>query len=109
MLNEKETASPMLYVQSFCTSQNEVLALLENASGKKFEISRIDSAKYIMDKKDEMEKGVRHDAMEELVAVLGLQRAGWMSHRDFASEMLGLQEENLEKEVHKALETKHND
>lgn len=95
-----ETRNKMLYMQSFCVSQNEVLAELEKVSGKKFKVVQLSSEEYIKGKKDAVNKGDR-DATEQMVAVLGLTRANWTCEKNFANELLGLEEENLAEVVKK--------
>jgi len=95
-----ETRNKMLYMQSFCVSQNEVLVELEKAAGRKFEVKQLSSEEYIKGKKEAVDKG-ESDATEQMVAVLGLTRADWRSEQDFANEMLGLKEEDLAEVVKK--------
>jgi len=96
----EETRNKMLYMQSFCVSQNEVLAELEKVSGKKFKDEQLSSEEYIKGKKDAVDKGDR-DATEQMVAVLGLTRANWTREKEFANDLLGLKEENLAEVVKK--------
>lgn len=96
----EETRNKMLYIQSFCVSQNEVLVELEKAAGGKFEVTQLSSEEYIKGKKVAVDQGDR-DATEQMVAVLGLTRADWTSEKEFANELLGLKEEDLGEVVKK--------
>lgn len=106
--HEEQTANRMLYIQSFRVSQNEVLAALEKVSGKKFEVSRVSSEEYIAQKQEEMKRGDKEDATEEMVGVLSLTRTDWKGYKDFANEELGLKEQDLEGEVRKVWEASRN-
>jgi len=96
----EETKNKMLYMQSFCVSQNEVLSELEKVSGKKFEVKQLSSEEYIKGKKEAVDKG-DSNSTEQMVAVLGLTRADWTREKDFANELLGLKEEDLAEVVKK--------
>lgn len=89
---EGATRNQMLYIQSFCTSQNEVLAILERVSGHKFSITYVSSDDFIKKKKQQMDDGDR-EATEQLVSVLGVTRANWEGK--LANELLGLGTENV--------------
>lgn len=49
-MHPKETENKIVYVNSFTITQNKLLASLERASGKKWEVEHVNSV-------DEMEKG----------------------------------------------------
>lgn len=92
------TRNKMLFIQSFCVSQNDVLKSLEKAMGAKWEIQRFDSEEFIRDKKALADKGDL-EAIEDLVFVLGAVNGNWEAQPDFAMDLLGLENENLDEVV----------
>ncbi|KAK7736632.1 hypothetical protein SLS53_006835 [Cytospora paraplurivora] len=92
------TKNRMLFIQSFCVSQNEVLRSLEKATGAKWETKRFDSEDYIREKKALADQGDL-DAIEDLVFVLGAINGNWEEKPDFAMELLGLENEDLDEVV----------
>lgn len=99
----EETKNKMLFIQSFCVSQNEVLASLEKAMGVKWEITRYDSEEFIKEKKALADKGDA-DAIEDLVFVLGAIDGDWEGRPDFAMELLGLENEDLDQVVQQVVD-----
>lgn len=99
----EETKNRMLFIQSFCVSQNEVLASLEKAMGVTWEIDRYDSEDYIRQKKALADKGDAQ-AVEDLVFVLGAINGNWEERQDFAMETLGLENEDLDAVVQKVID-----
>jgi hypothetical protein len=93
-----ETANRMLFIQSFCVSQNKLVASLENATGAKWEEKQYDLQKYIKDKKIEADAG-DHQANEDLVFALGVEDGDWRKKEGYAMELLGLSEESLDEVV----------
>ncbi|POS71744.1 NmrA-like family protein [Diaporthe helianthi] len=91
----EETKNRMLFIQSFCVSQNEVLRSLEKAMGVKWEVEYVDSEKFIREKKALADQGNK-DAVEDLVFVLGAINGNWEQKPDFAMDLLGLQNEDLD-------------
>ena len=53
----EETANKVIHIASFTTSNNEVLAALESASGKKWEVIMVDSKKEIAEGQQMRKKG----------------------------------------------------
>ncbi|KAI9837291.1 MAG: hypothetical protein M1819_000365 [Sarea resinae] len=119
--HEAETRNRMLYIQSFCTTQNEVLASLEKATATTtataktttttrgaWRVEEVESGPYIEKLKAEMERDPGNNAQaaeEELVGVLGLLEADWSGKEDFANELLGLGGEDLDEVVQKVVAT----
>ncbi|KUI62772.1 Isoflavone reductase [Cytospora mali] len=97
------TRNRMLFIQSFCVSQNEVLRSLEKAMGVKWETVRYDSEEFIKEKKVLADKGDM-DAIEDLVFVLGAIRGNWEEKPDFAMDLLGLENEDLDEVVQKVVD-----
>lgn len=101
---EVRTRNKMLYVQSFCVTQNQVLAAVEKVTGAKFEVEDAKSEVYIEKLKKELEENPSDgEATENMVGVVGIIDANWESRANFAMETLGLEEEDLEDVVRKAL------
>lgn len=94
----EETKNKMLFIQSFCVSQNEVLRSLEQAMGVKWDVRRFDSEEFIKEKKALADKGDLK-AIEDLVFVLGALYGNWEAQPNFAMEMLGLESEDLDEVV----------
>ena len=97
----EETRNKMLYMQSFRVSQNDVMEALLEVGGRQFEVSFARSEDYIREQKKAMDEGDR-EAAERLVCVLGVTRADWTKERDFANELLGLKEEDVQAAVKEA-------
>lgn len=99
-----ETKNRMLFIQSFCVSQNEVLRSLEKAmGGAKWEVQRFDSEEFIKEKKALADAGDA-DAIEDLVFVLGAINGNWEDKPDFAMNLLGLENEDLDAVVKKVVD-----
>lgn len=104
----EQTRNKMLFIQSFCVSQNEILASLRKAmgggeGGKDWEITRYESEAFIREKKARADAGDL-DAIEDLVFVLGAIDGDWRAKPDFAMELLGLEDEDLDEAVQKVVD-----
>ncbi|KAM3416177.1 hypothetical protein BST61_g7785 [Cercospora zeina] len=97
------TANRMLYVQSFCISQNEVRKAFEKATGREWKVNRLDSEGYQMERVQQRDEGSK-EAIEDLVWLLGAIDAKWEGRKDFAMEELGLENEELDVVVQKVVE-----
>ncbi|MCJ1322936.1 hypothetical protein MMC15_008286 [Xylographa vitiligo] len=101
---EDETKNRMLYIQSFCTTQNEVLGLLENVTGPKWHIEYITSDEYINEVKQQHGSNLDSaEATEDLVSVVGIVDANWEGKDDFANSLLGLKGEDLDEVIRKTI------
>lgn len=98
------TKNRMLYCQSFCVSQNEVIASFERATGQKWTVQRHDSKQYQAEEKKKADAG-NNEAVENLVWLLGAIDANWELRKDFAMQDLGLQNEDLDAVVRKVVKT----
>lgn len=98
----EETANQMLYIQSFRTSQNEVLAVLEKVTGDEFQIVHQKSEERLAELRPKMLEGDFH-ATEETVGIWGVIASDWEGR--VANSLLGLEEESLEETVRKVLST----
>ncbi|MCJ1443921.1 MAG: hypothetical protein MMC23_004421 [Stictis urceolatum] len=93
---EEETKNKMLYIQSFCVTQNEILASVEKATGQKFEVKHVSSNDFITRTKKEMEDSKNAEAVENMVSVLGIIDANWELKDNFANSLLGLKDDDLD-------------
>lgn len=98
LVKQEETKNKTLYVQSFCVSQNQVLAAFEKHTGSKWEVQRHDSDKWRDEHKAKADAGDL-DAIEECVWYLGTVDANWEGRDTFAMKMLNLEDENLDEVV----------
>ena len=98
----KETENKLLYIHSLHATQLEVLAALEKATGDKFERIDEDSEEALKKIRPKMLEG-DHDAGEEVVAIWGIVAADWKDRNTFATDLLGLKEENLDEAVKRAI------
>ncbi|KAF2692213.1 NAD(P)-binding protein [Lentithecium fluviatile CBS 122367] len=98
----EETANKVLYVHSLRATQNELLAVLEKVTGAMFEKIEQSSEEELAKSRPKMLKGDK-EAQEEVVAVWGIVATDWAGREGFANGLLGLEEEDLESVVRKAL------
>lgn len=98
-----ETANRVLFVQSFCVSQNRLLAALEEASGRPWETEVTTSADFVAEYVARRDAGDAA-ANEDLVFALGVIDGDWEKKEDFAMELLGLQEEDLDSVVKRVVQ-----
>ena len=100
-----ESRNKLLYIQSFCVSQNQILGVLERVVGSKFEIERVDSEEYIVRKKKEVDENPENKhAREDLVSIVGIVDSNWEKRRDFANGLLGIRGDDLEEVVRRVVE-----
>jgi len=100
---EEETRNKILYVQSFCVSQNEVLGVLEKVMGEKWSVEHVNAGELIERNREGVVKG-DWDSVIEVVSVHGLVASNWEDKKGFANGLLGLKEENLEDTVRKVVQ-----
>lgn len=101
---EEETKNRMLYIQSFCITQNEVLRSLERITGQNWEVEQRDSTTYIKALKETVEKFPDNaEAREELVSVVGIIDANWEGKENFANPLLELRTEPLDDIIKKVV------
>lgn len=94
-LNLEATKNKMIFAQSFCVSQNQVIQAYERATGTPWNIKQVDSKSYEKQEKAKADDGDL-EAVENLVWILGTEDANWEKKDTFAMESLGLQNENLD-------------
>ncbi|KAH6668628.1 isoflavone reductase family protein [Plectosphaerella plurivora] len=92
----------VLFIQSFCISQIELVEALERATGKKWTVNDLDSEKFIEEKRP---LGAAGDsvAIEDLVFVLGALDADWTKRGNLAMELLGFEDEDLDATLQRVL------
>ncbi len=97
---EDETRNRMLYIQSFCITQNEVLRSLEQVTGQDWQVEHLDSEEYIREVKEEADRDPNNaEATENLVSVVGIVDANWEGKHDFANSLLALEGGNLDQVI----------
>jgi nucleoside-diphosphate-sugar epimerase len=100
---EEETRNKILYVQSFCVTQNELLGILEKVMGTKWNIEHVNAGEIIKKSKEGVEKG-DWDSIIEVVSVHGLVASNWEGKEGFSNRLLGLEEHDLEDAVRRVVE-----
>jgi hypothetical protein len=97
---EEETRNRMLYIQSFCVTQNEVLWSLMKVTGKDWQIGQVNSDDFIKEMKKKTDRNPKNaEAREALVSVVGILESNWEGKKDFANSSLGLENEDLDQVV----------
>lgn len=100
----EQTANQMLYVQSFCVSQTEIVRAFEKAiGGGEWRVTKHDGEEYKNAEKAKAEDGDA-DAVENLVWYLGAVDADWTTREAFAMNMLGLKDEDLDEATREAVQ-----
>ncbi|KAK3723537.1 hypothetical protein LTR37_001789 [Vermiconidia calcicola] len=92
--NLDATSNKMIYIQSFCISQNQVIKAYEKATGLSWEVIKYDSKNYEKEEKRKADDGDL-EAVENLVWLLGALDANWESKENFAMKTLGLDNEDM--------------
>lgn len=95
LLQPEDTRNRFVFVQSFCPTPLEVLAALERATGTNWKKQHVDSNGFMNRKQAELDAGDNH-AVHDIVFVLGAVDADWTRRKEFAMDLLGLKEENLD-------------
>lgn len=104
LLKAEETRNRRLFIQSFLITQNQLLAVLEKVTGRKWEAEHVESEKFMLETKSEIERDPgNHVAREDLVGVVGIVEGNWEEKESFANGLLGLQGEDLEAVVRRVL------
>jgi len=100
----EKTANEVLFVQSFCVTQRQIVDAFEKTTdGKSWNVERVDSEEY---ERKEIVKRDQGDteAIENLVWLLGAIDSNWEGKEGFAMQKLGLENEDLEEVVRKIVE-----
>ncbi|EOO03148.1 putative -like family protein [Phaeoacremonium minimum UCRPA7] len=98
------TKNKMLFVQSFCVSQNECLESLKKVTGNDWTVEHLDSEEFIK-KYKALADGGDKAAIEELVFVLGAIDGNWEPRDEFGMSLLGLENEDLDTVVKRVVES----
>ncbi|KAI1197384.1 NmrA-like family protein [Nemania serpens] len=98
------TRNRVLFLQSFCVSQLDVLAALERATGAKWEVSFVESEAFIAERRPRADAGDK-EAVEDLVFALGAIDGNWESREGFAMDLLGLENEDLDEVVRRVVDS----
>lgn len=101
----EETKNRVLMVQSFCVSQLDILRSLEEATGSKWDASYEEIDSFVARHKARADAGNK-DSIEDLVFALGVIEGNWEEKEDFAMDLLGLQNEDLDQVVKAVVGTK---
>ncbi|EEP76282.1 predicted protein [Uncinocarpus reesii 1704] len=94
----EEIKNKVIYIQSFCASQMQIVEAFERATGQPWKINRIDSGDFIQQEKAKADAS-GDVGSEALVWVLGTLYANWEKKDGFANKFLGLNEEDLDKVI----------
>jgi hypothetical protein len=99
----EETRDRVLFIQSFCVTQPELIRAFEKASGAESEVRWLEAKAYEREQKKKRDEG-DGDAIENLVWLLGAVEGNWEEREDFAMGLLGLEDERLEEAARRAVE-----
>ena len=96
----------VLFVQSFCVSQRDVLAVVEKVVGEEemWQLEEVESAELMKGLIEDVKLTGDADKREELVCVMGLVDGDWRHREGFAMDLLKLEDENFEEVVRDTLE-----
>jgi len=96
----------LLYVQSFCVTQKELLKVLEKVMENEgeWETEECSSKALLRELRPKMLAG-SHEAMEEVVGVHGIVASFWEDKEGFANQLVGLEKEDLEETVRRVVES----
>ncbi|KAF6822613.1 nmrA-like family protein [Colletotrichum plurivorum] len=84
-----------LFLQSFCITQLELVRALEKGSGAKWTVKDTDSETFIEERRAKADAG-DFMAIEDLVFAIGTLHADWTGREDFAMDLLGFEDEDLD-------------
>lgn len=90
-----QTANRVLFVQSFCVTQVEILHAFEKASNAKYDVAWLEAGEYEREQKAKRDEGDK-EAIENLVWLLGAIEGNWEEREEFAMGLLGLENEDLQ-------------
>jgi len=101
---DERLKNKVLYIQSFCVSQLDVLASLERATGEKWNVRYLESGSFIEEHRIKADAGDK-EAVEDLVFALGALDGNWEEREGFAMDLLGLENESLDDTVKRVVES----
>ena len=98
-----QTRNQMLYIQSFCVSQVDIVRAYERATNVEWKVTKYDAEEFKNAEKAKADSGDASSA-EELVWYLGYVDADWRKNEGFAMKLLGLEDEDLDAAVEKVIQ-----
>ncbi|OAA73699.1 NmrA family transcriptional regulator [Cordyceps fumosorosea ARSEF 2679] len=99
----KATRDRFVFVQSFCATPLEVLAALERATGgEAWKTDKAESEAFLDGETKKYEAGDEH-ALHNIVFALGQVGADWTTREEFAMDLLGLEDEDLDEVVERVV------
>ncbi|KAF7918016.1 hypothetical protein BELL_0721g00010 [Botrytis elliptica] len=101
LFHPEETANKYLFISSFHVSQNQILASLEKATDKKWDVSYVDAEEQKKIGMEKMEKGDLSGAMGLIRYINSVKGYGgdYTEYEEMSNELLGVQKEDLDKVV----------
>ena len=106
--NPEQTANKYLYISSFETTPNKVLASLEKNSGQKFTVEHVKSDEMITKGREELKAGNMMGGMAKLLlssTFKGGLGADFAKEESLSNDLLGLKQEDLDSVTKRVLET----
>lgn len=103
--NHPRLKNQIVYVQSLQTTQNDLVAVVEDVVGAKFQIEKVKADDFISEHKAKLKQNPDdHEATEDLVTVGGIINTNWDTKGDaYVNDLLGLQLKEHRKLVEEAL------
>lgn len=98
----EQTRNKFLFIQSFRVSQNQILQSLEKATATTWEVEKKGSTDFIADANGRAAKGDVSGFYDGIFAH-AISEANWEGKDGYANELLGLETQDLDEEVRKAL------
>ncbi|KAF7951283.1 hypothetical protein EAE96_006605 [Botrytis aclada] len=101
LLNPEETTNKYLFISSFDVSQNQILASLEKATDKKWDVTYVDAEEQKKIGMEKMKKGDLSGAMGLIRYINSVKGHGgdFAEYEDMSNELLGVQREDLDEVV----------
>ncbi|KAF7935807.1 uncharacterized protein EAE98_002027 [Botrytis deweyae] len=101
LFHPEETANKYLFISSFHVSQNQILASLEKATDKKWDVSYVDAEEQKKIGMEKIEKGDLSGAMGLIRYINSVKGYGgdYTEYEEMSNELLGVQKEDLDKVV----------
>lgn len=98
MLIPEKTANRYLYINSFTTTANQLLASLEKVTRKKWEVTHVNAEDRKKEGMERMSKGDFSAAMMLIQYVLYVEGYGgnYMEYQESANDLLSLPKQNLD-------------
>lgn len=103
--NDPRLKNKLVYTQSVQTTQNELVAVVQEVQNQQYEVKKVSSDDFIRDKKAYLkEHPGDHDTTEDLVAVGGIINTNWDTKGDrYVNDLLNMPDVGLKQLVAEAL------